>query len=240
MSKEKTGSEKAAGETSGKENPAFLIAGGRPRDLAAMARMMSHAFRGLQKPVVAYIGTANGDNPAFFQMMKVMLKNAGAGKVVFVHLAKKVPDLDAAKKTIAAADVVFLSGGEVEDGMIWLQKHDLAGFLKELYSNGKRFLGVSAGVIMMGTHWVHWDVEGDDSTSKLFDCLAFTPALFDVHGESEDWIELKAALKLLGPGSRAYGLPCGSMISADSGGALVNLEKEYIVFVNEGGKISAR
>ena len=220
-----------------KEIPALMVAGGRPRDADAMARMMAQAFRGIQKPQVAYIGTANGDNPAFFQMMKIMLKKAGAEKVNFVHLAKKKPDLETARNTLAAADLIFLSGGEVEDGMDWLKKHELIGFLKELYSGGKRFLGVSAGVIMMGTHWVHWDVEGDDSSSKLFDCLAFTPVLFDVHGEDENWVELKAALKLLGPGARAYGLPGGAMISADSRGSLVNLEKGYLVFINEDGRI---
>jgi len=222
---------------SGKEIPALLVAGGRPRDPGAMARMFSHAFAGIEKPLVAYIGTANGDNFAFFQMMKAMLKKAGAGKVVFVHLAKENPNLDAAKNALAGADVIFLSGGEVEDGMNWLNKHELTGFLKELYRTGKRFMGVSAGVIMMGTHWVHWDVEGDDNTARLFDCLAFTPRLFDVHGEDEDWVELKTALKLSGPGSRGYGLPGGSMISADSRGTLVNLEKEYLVFLNDEGRL---
>ena len=220
-----------------KEIPAILVAGGRPRDPAVMARLVSHVFKGIQKPLVAYIGTANGDNPVFFQVMKSILKKAGAEKVVFVHLAKKNPDLDTAKRELTNADVIFLSGGEVEDGINWLTKHNLAGFLKELYNSGKRFIGISAGVIMMGSHWVHWDVEGDDSTSKLFDCLAFTPVLFDVHGEDEDWVELKAAVKLLGPGSRGYGLPGGSMISADSRGTLVNLEKEYLVFINEGGRV---
>ena len=225
-----------------KETPAVLVAGGRPRDLSAMARMMSFAFRGMEKPLVAYIGTANGDSMAFFQMMKALLKKAGANKVNFVRLARNNPDLDAAKNVLAGADLIFLSGGEVEDGMNWLKKHDLTGFLKDLYNSGKRFLGVSAGVIMMGTHWVHWDVEGDDSTARLFDCLGFVPFVFDVHGEDEDWVELKAALKLLGndhrtEGRRGYGLPGGSMISADSRGTLVNLEKEYLTFVNEGGSI---
>ena len=154
---------------SGKEIPAFMIAGGRPFSPAAIARTISNAFLGLQKPTVAYIGTANGDNLLFFQMNKSILKKAGAGKVNFVRLAKINPDLDAARKTIANADVVYLSGGEVEEGIIWLEKHDLTGFLKELYSQGKRFLGISAGVIMMGTHWVHWDIEGDDNTARLFD-----------------------------------------------------------------------
>jgi len=219
------------------EIPALLVAGGRPRDPGIMTAMFSHAFRELHKPLVAYIGTANGDNPGFFERMGSLLKEAGAGEVVLVRLAKDNPDLDAVKKTLAKADVIFISGGEVEDGMYWLTKHDLKSFLKDLYNKGKRFLGVSAGVIMMGTHWVHWDIEGDDSTSSLFDCLAFTPVLFDVHGEDEDWIELKAALKLLGNGTRGYGLPGGCMISADSRGDLINISKDYLVFVNENGNI---
>ena len=220
-----------------KETPAILLAGGMPGSPAAIVRLMSHAFEGMQKPVAAYIGTASSDNPAFFQMMKLALKKAGAGKVTFVHLAKKNPNLEAAKKTLAGSDVIFLSGGEVEDGMNWLAKHDLAAFLKNLYSTGKRFMGVSAGVIMMGTHWVRWETPGNDDTSRLFDCLGIIPVLFDVHGEDEDWVELKAALKLLGDKERGYGLPGGSMISADSKGTLLNLEKEYLVFINENGRI---
>jgi len=219
------------------EIPAILVAGGRPFHLEAIARMITRGFGGIQKPHVAYIGAASGDNPVFYHLMKTLLKKAGAGKVSFVHLAKKKPDLDAARKILTDVDVIFLSGGEVEDGMNWLKKHGLTAFLKDLYSKGKPFIGVSAGVIMMGTHWVRWGTEGDDSTSELFDCLAFTPALFDVHGEAEDWVELKAALKLLGPGARGYGLPGGCMISADSRGNLKNLSKEFMVFVNEGGGI---
>ena len=221
----------------GRETPAILVAGGMPSSPAVMVRMMSQAFQGMQKPVAAYIGTANTDNPAFFHMMKLALKKAGADKVVFVHLAKEKPDLDAARTALSDADLIFLSGGEVEDGINWLKKHGLIAFLKDLYSSGKRFMGVSAGVIMMGTQWVHWDTPGDDDSSQLFDCLGIIPALFDVHGEDENWIELKAALKLMGDGARGYGLPRGSMISADSRGALLNIEKEYLVFVNEGGRI---
>ncbi|MCL2834242.1 MAG: Type 1 glutamine amidotransferase-like domain-containing protein [Treponema sp.] len=220
------------------EVPVIMIAGGRPRDPAAMARMMSGAFAGLQKPHVAYIGTANGDNPAFFQIMKASLKNAGADKVTLVRIAKKNPNLESIKTVLNNCDAVFISGGEVEDGMEWLKKHNLIDFLRDLYRGGKRFLGVSAGVIMMGSHWVHWDNEDDDSTARLFDCLGFTPLLFDVHGEDEDWKELKTALRLLGDGAKGYALPGGSMVSADSSGTLVNLEKEYLIYKNNNGDIS--
>ena len=221
----------------GKEAPAILIAGGKPSSPEVFVRMMSQAFGGMQKPQVAYIGTANGDSLGFFHMMKLALKKAGAGKVTFVHLVKEKPDLETARNILSKADVIFLSGGEVEDGMIWLKKHGLVDFLKSLYSGGKRFMGVSAGVIMMGSCWVRWDVPGDDSTSELFDCLGIIPLLFDVHGEDEDWVELKAALKLLGDGARGYGLPGGCLLSADGRGALVNMEKEQLIFINEGGLI---
>ncbi|MCL2479968.1 MAG: Type 1 glutamine amidotransferase-like domain-containing protein [Treponema sp.] len=217
--------------------PAMMIAGGRPRDPTAMARMMAQALAGVHEPEVAYIGTANNDNPAFFQMMKATLKNAGAADVVPVKLAKKNPDVEKSRKILESADIIFLSGGEVEDGMIWLEKCGMTGFLKNLYAEGKRFMGVSAGVIMMGSHWVHWDKEGDDSTARLFDCLKLTPVLFDVHGEDEDWPELKTAIRLLGDGAQGFGLPGGCMVSADSSGRLVNLEKEYLVYRNENGVI---
>lgn len=222
---------------SGREIPAILLAGGRPRDPAAMAAMVSSALHGLKNPQVAYIGTANRDNMVFFQIFKSILKKAGAGKVVFVHLAKEKPDLELARKVLSNADMIFLAGGEVEDGMYWLSRHGLAAFLNELYSKGKRFMGVSAGVIMMGTHWVRWKIPGDDDTSELFDCLGIIPVLFDTHGEDEDWVELKAALKLTGDDTLGYGLPRECMISADSNGTLVNLNKEYLVFANKGGKI---
>ena len=217
--------------------PALLVAGGRPRDPAIMAEMMGRAFLGIKKAQVAYIGTANSDNFAFFQMMKHILIKAGAGKVIFLHLAKEKPDLITAKDKLAKADVVFLAGGEVYDGMKWLEKHNLIPFLKELFAQGKRFLGVSAGVIMMGTHWVNWKVPDDDDTKELFDCLGIIPQLFDVHGEDEDWAELKAALKLMGDGAFGYALPSGSMISASSEGTLENLQKEYLIFTNENGQI---
>ena len=219
------------------EMPAFLLAGGRPSDGDAMARMLAHAYGQTPNPQVAYIGTANKDNPAFFAMMKAMLTKAGARKVVHVKLAKEKADVAKAKAALEAADVIFLSGGEVEDGMIWLKKHGLDGFLKELHRQGKQFMGVSAGTKMLGDYWVRWEIEGDDDTSSLFTCLGIVPATFDVHGEDEDWVELKAALKLLGDGARGFGIPRGGMISADGKGELANIEKTMLTFVNDKGLI---
>jgi len=221
------------------ENPAFLLAGGRPRAISDMARMMACALEGIPTPQVAYIGTANGDNMDFFTMIKSILMTAGAQKVILVKLAKKKVDINGVKNVLASADVIFLSGGEVEDGMNWLKKHGLICFFKDLYNEGKRFVGLSAGSIMMGAHWVRWEKPEDDTTAELFGCLGIIPAVFDTHGEDENWKELKTALKLLGDGARGYGIPCHGMISADSRGTLVNLEKPLLTYVNDNGRIRA-
>jgi len=219
------------------ERPAFLLAGGRPRNEEAAVRMIECAFEGIRDPRVGYIGTANGDSEPFFEAMSELLLKAGAKDVVKACLAREDADVDDAKDIFLCSDVIFLAGGEVEDGMNWLNKHGLVEFLKDLHKEGKQFMGTSAGSIMMGLNWVRWDVEGDDDTSELFDCLGIIPAVFDTHGEDEDWRELKAALKLLGDGARGYGIPHSGAISADSAGTFINIEKTLLTFINDGGHI---
>lgn len=220
-------------------NPMFLLAGGRPRSASGMVACLRRALSecGKQKPRVAYVGTASGDNALFFSAMKALLREAGAGEVNMVRLAKPNADAGAARKRMETADVIFLSGGEVEDGMNGLVRHGLAGYMKELFGQGKRFVGLSAGSIMMGSRWVRWGKEGDDSTASLFDCLGLVPEMFDTHAEDEGWKELKAALRLMGPGARGYGIPRDGMICADSEGNLANLEKGLLCFVNDGGQV---
>lgn len=219
------------------ETPAFLLAGGRPRNEESMSQMLSKAFGRTPNPRVAYIGTANGDNAAFFAMMKLMLNRAGAKKVDFARIAREKADVVKVKSMLEAADVIFLSGGEVEDGINWLKKHSLISFLHTLYENGKQYVGVSAGSIMLGSHWVRWDDENDDNTASLFDCLGIVPLVFDTHAEDEDWKELKTALKLMGDGAQGYGIPSGGMISADHSGNIKNIVKELLVFTNDNGDV---
>lgn len=219
--------------------PIYLLAGGPPRNPAAMVSCLRRALKecGREKPKIAYVGTASGDNALFFAGVRALLKEAGAGAVELVRLAKPKADTDAAKRALESADAVFLSGGEVEDGMAGLARHGLNGFMRELYERGKLFIGVSAGSIMMGARWVRWADPEDDATAELFGCLGLVPAVFDTHAEDEDWKELKAALRLMGPGASGYGIPRDGMILADSQGMLVNLEKTLLCFVNEGGRV---
>ena len=217
----------------------YLITGGRSSAMKQMTEdfRVALAASGKPNPTVAYVGAASSDNKMFFHAMKMLLMKAGAGTVTLVSLARKNANVDKAKRICSDADAIFLSGGEVEDGIVWLEKTGLNSFLADLYRDGKLFFGLSAGAIMMGQYWVHWDVGGDDSTSRLFPCLNFVPFVFDAHGENEDWAELKCALRLLGSGAQGHGLSAGGFFSADESGCFVNLRNNPAVFRNAGGII---
>ena len=217
----------------------YLIPGGHPPDMKQTIQAFAAVFEscGKIKPSVAYVGTANGDNKLFFQFMKRPMIKAGAGKVTLVPIAGKHTDTEAAKQMLSEADCVFLSGGEVEDGIVWLKKAGLDVFMTQLYNGGKLFFGVSAGCIMMGRNWVRWDIENDDSTASLLDCLNFVPMTFDTHCENEGWKELKCALRLMGPGAKGYGLSTNGFYGVDDDGNLVSFRTAPAVFYNQDGNI---
>ncbi|MEA4815032.1 MAG: Type 1 glutamine amidotransferase-like domain-containing protein [Oscillospiraceae bacterium] len=217
----------------------YLMTGGPGTDMNQLAADFRAALSecGKPSPSVAYVGTASGDDRRFFGWLKRPILRAGAGSVELVPIAGKKANADTAKRMLTEADAIFLTGGEVEDGMVWLEKRGLVGLLRELYSTGKPFFGISAGCIMMGRNWVHWDVEGDDSTARLFDCLGFVPYTFDAHGEKEDWAELKCALRLMGDGAVGHGLSNGGAYTADENGKFSSFRNAPALFCNIDGKI---
>ncbi|HZW50137.1 MAG TPA: Type 1 glutamine amidotransferase-like domain-containing protein [Bacillota bacterium] len=219
--------------------PIFLFAGGQPRNPKAMLTSLAEVMRecGKLKPRIAYLGVANGDHLMFFQSIKSMLQEAGAGEVLLLKLARTKIDLAASKQALENADAIFISGGEVEDGMRWLERHELSDFLKELRSRGKLFFGISAGSIMLGKAWLHWENPEDDTTAELFSCLGFVSTTFDTHAEEDDWIELKKALQLQGPGACGYGIPSGSVVRVDEQDKMTTFGKPLLCYENIEGQV---
>jgi peptidase E len=99
--------------------PLFLLAGGGPHKTKNTVSFLASALKeyGTDRPTVLYVGAASGDNLIFYTAMKALLHEAGAGEVLFPKLAKQKADVPAAKKVLSEADAIFLSGGEVEDGI---------------------------------------------------------------------------------------------------------------------------
>ena len=204
----------------------FLIAGdpgkrggGRDPLLAAILAQI-----GTARPNVAYIGAASNDSRVFFLWIAALLKKAGAGPVRLAPLASRRADLDKARRQIRAADIVFVSGGDVELGMSVLERTGAAALLQEQHRAGKPFIGLSAGSIMLARSWVRWSDPEDDATAREFPCLGLAPLLCDTHAEEDEWDELKMLLKLTGA-PVGYGIPAGGALRVGADGSLAAMSR---------------
>jgi cyanophycinase-like exopeptidase len=219
--------------------PVCLLAGGRPHSPEKQNPLLEAVYRigGFTSPTIAYSGTASGDDPNFFRFISSELKNAGAGKITHAIIAPDGADLNNAKNVLEAADIVFISGGDVSAGMDILQKKNMIGFLNELYRQGKPFFGISAGAIMLAKKWVRWPDPDDEKMYELFPCLGFAPIICDTHDETAGWEELRAALRLEKEGSRGYGLASGSGVKVTADGKVEVLGGTIHRYVRRGGRV---
>ena len=197
-----------------KPKPVFLLAGGRSAIRRSPDPLIQAVFRecGKAAPVVAYVGTAHGDDRNFFGFMANFLFEEGASMVNHALICPRDADIDKAKDYLDSADVVYVGGGDVDEGIRVLEKKNMASYLRRLYEDGKPFFGVSAGAIMLAKKWVRWRDSDDDSTAELFTCLGIAPVVCDTHAEQDDWEELKMALKLSEEDEKGYGIVSGTAI----------------------------
>lgn len=198
-----------------------LLAGGPGSRRSRSDPLLAEVFAasGRSRPAVAYVGAASGDNGGFFAMLAAYMKGSGAGEVVPVRLCGRRPDVERARRDLEAADVIFMSGGDVAEGMAVLERTGIVAALERLYRGGRPFFGLSAGSIMLAARWVRWEDPDDDSTMGLFPCLGFAPVLIDTHGEADGWTELVALLGLEKKGTIGYGIPTGAGLRVGPDGA---------------------
>ena len=219
--------------------PVFLLAGGRhsrSKKPDALLQVVYQTF-GIQNPTIAYSGTASGDDRNFFGWIANELTAAGADKVVHAVIASPSADLNKAKTILESADIVFVSGGDVEAGMEILQEKKMIDFFTGLYRQGKPFFGISAGAIMLADKWVRWPDPHDDDSSELFPCLGFAPVICDTHDEQAGWEELQAALMLEKEGVKGYGLASGSAIKVMPEGNVTLVGGTVYQYMHRGNKV---
>ncbi len=223
-----------------KRKPIYLIAGGRggerrrgPDPMVAEALSLA----GKVKPAVAYVGAASGDNGAFLVFIRRILQKAGAGEVRLAPLCGKRGDPAKAAKVLEEADVVFMSGGDVDAGMEAVQGAGIPRLLQHLYRDGKPFFGISAGSIMLAKKWVRWKDPHDDASAELFPCLGLAPVYCDTHGEGDGWEELKMLQRLAPAGTESYGITSGAALVVNPDGAVRTLGREVHRFARKGGYV---
>ena len=219
--------------------PVYLLAGGRPRNRKKQDTLLQAVFRGygIASPTIAYSGTASGDDKNFFNFISAELIQAGAGRVNHAVIVPEGSDIKKAQSILESADIVFVSGGDVEAGMDILQERKMIGFLNELYRQGKPFFGISAGAIMLADRWVRWRDPDDDDSAELFPCLGFAQIICDTHDEQGGWEELQAAIRLEKEGGRGYGLASGSGVKVTPDGKVEALGGDVYQYTHHGDRV---
>jgi peptidase E len=220
--------------------PVFLLAGGRGQRRQSPDPLLQAVFRecGIPSPSIAYVGAASGDDRSFFGFVTATFKEAGAGKINHALIAPGNADLKKAGEILEAADIIFISGGDVEAGMNVLRQKDMAGFLCGLHRQGKPFFGLSAGSIMLAREWVRWRDPDDDASAEPFPCLGIAPVICDTHAEGDDWEELKALLALKENGVKGYGLPSGAAIKVFPDGRVEALGGAVPLYARRGNMVN--
>lgn len=224
-----------SGAVSAAAHPVFLLAGGGntvPLLRPIIARVKRKA------PAVAYIGAASGDDAAFFRSIASAFKQAGAGEVRLAATVSSRVDPRAALAVLHAADIIFISGGDVEAGMHHLEQRAMVPELRRLHRAGKIFVGLSAGSIMLAKSWVVWSDPRDDDSAGVLPCLGIAPVLCDVHAEADDWEELQVLLRLVKRTVVGYGIPQGGGLQVSPGGTVKTLGPAVTRFVLKRGEIS--
>jgi hypothetical protein len=203
----------------------FLMAGGNWRNRREPDPGLIAALKevGRQTPSIAYVGTANNDDPSFLKWFTALALEAGAGRVKLAPLAGRRSDPAEALRVLDEADAVFVAGGDVDAGMRALESAGVCDRLRALHTAGKPFMGMSAGSIMLAKAWVRWPDESDGNVVETFACLGIAPVYCDTHGEPDDWEELRALLRLCDTGTTGYGIPTGCTLVVRHGGSVSSL-----------------
>jgi cyanophycinase-like exopeptidase len=190
---------------------------------------------GIRKPMVAYVGAASGDNAEFRLWMAGLMQKSGAGHVRLPLCGRDTGMR--AKVVLEASDLIFVSGGDVEEGMRVLRQKEMISVLRRLHQEGKLFFGTSAGSIMLARQWIRWPDPDDEASAALFDCLGFAPIFCDTHGEDDGWEELQALLRLSPVGTIGHGIVAGAGLIVNPDGTVSAIGGETHRFQRKGSGV---
>jgi hypothetical protein len=179
-------------------------------------------------PKAAYIGASNGDQPEFYDLFVAAMESMA------ISDCRLVPSQPSREDTsfLEEADLIVLSGGDVERGWQAFEQNGFKDLLPRLRYDGAVLIGVSAGAVQLGLGHLT-----NAAQPKPLDMFRFAPFYIGAHDEENDWFDLRALVNLSRSDTRAIGLPAGGGAVYYSDGTLEPLRKPLIEIVKESSTI---
>jgi cyanophycinase len=180
-------------------------------------------------PKATYIGASNGDQPEFYSLFQAAMESMEISNCRLVPSQPSREDI----LFIEDADLILLSGGDVERGWRIFEQNGLKELVPRKRFDGAILMGVSAGAIQLGL--------GCLSTSaqpKQIDMFRFAPFYVGAHDEENDWWDLRALVNLSQADTRAIGIPAGGGAVYQSDGTLEPIRKHLTELTKERAKIT--
>ena len=182
-----------------------------------------------QKAKAAYIGASNGDQPEFYSLFQAAMEGMGISNCRSVPSQPSKEDIS----LIEEADLILLSGGDVERGWRTFEQNGLKELLPRKRFDGAILMGVSAGAVQLGLGCL-----SNSAQPKQIDMFRFAPFYVGAHDEENDWWDLRALVNLSQTDTRAIGIPAGGGAVYQSDGTLEPIRKHLTELAKESATIT--
>jgi hypothetical protein len=180
-------------------------------------------------PKAAYIGASNGDQPEFYSLFLAAMESMEISNCRLVPSQPSREDI----LFIENADVILLSGGDVERGWRTFEQNGLKELVPRKRFDGAILMGVSAGAIQLGLGCL-----SNSDQPKQIDMFRFAPFYVGAHDEENDWWDLRALVNLSQGDTRAIGIPAGGGAVYQSDGMLEPIRKHLTELTRKSAKIT--
>lgn len=179
-----------------------------------------------ESPKAAYVGASNNDEPDFYQLFKAGMENIGIRDCRMIRAS--FPAADAA--FMDQADLILLSGGDVETGWNAFQQNGFGEALVRRYHERSLLIGVSAGAVQLG-----W---GAACTGGLLETFKLVPYIIGAHEENNGWKELISLVKEMKGALRGLGIPSGAGAIYRSGDSIEPVRHSLFEYFLSGNSIT--
>lgn len=148
------------------------------------------------------MGASNNDNPVYYSIFESAVKSIG---VTDYRMISASPS-EAEVLFVEQADLILLSGGDVEKGWKAFERSGLKQIIISRYHKGVTLIGISAGAVQLGMFGC---AESDTRCENLFPTFGLVPFVISAHDEKDNWSGLKKMLSRVEWKINGIGIPTG-------------------------------